>query len=553
MPQNWLEYYPAEIPRTINPDEFSSVADLYRRCIKRFSQRPAFSNMGTTLNYEELGKKSTAIAAFLTQKLGLEKGDRVAIMMPNVLQYPLILFGLLQAGMIVVNINPLYTSHELIHVLNDSGAKAIFILTNFASVLEEALQQTSVPHVITTELGDCFPWVKRWMVNSVVKYVKKLVKPWSIPGSIRFLDVLSIGAELPFADVPIKGHDLAFLQYTGGTTGVAKGAMLTHRNMLANVLQLSAWLKMDNHHQSQDIIITPLPLYHIFSLTVNCISYTMLGGHNILITNPRDISGFIKTIKNTKFTMISGVNTLFNALLNHPHFTDIDFSQARLSLGGGMAVQRIVAERWQELTGHPLIEGYGLTEASPVLTANRLDITSYTGSIGLPLPSTELSIRNDEGMELPPEEVGEIWARGPQIMAGYWHNPEETKKILTEDGWLKTGDIGRMDRQGYFYIVDRKKDMIIVSGFNVYPNEVEDVIAKHPGIREVAVVGVPDSQSGEKVKAFIVKSDPKLSEQDIIEFCQQFLTRYKIPHLIEFRSELPKTNVGKILRRALRE
>lgn len=549
----WLDNYPQNIPKTINPDEFHSLVDLYRRCFKRFGSRVAFSNFGTTLTYEELNRHSHAVAAYMTQVLKLKKGDRVAIMLPNLLQYPVILFGLLQAGMIIVNINPLYTSHELTHVINDSGTKAIFILANFAHVLEAALPNIKIQHAIVTEIGDMFSPVKRVIYNFVTKYVKRLVKPWNITISISFRTLLQEGRKLSFTSSYIDSEETAFLQYTGGTTGVAKGAMLTHRNIIANILQLSAWIKTKNRKDNEEVVITPLPLYHIFSLTVNCLTFTALGGHNVLITNPRDISAFIHTIKKYKFTAISGVNTLYNAIMAHPDFNLVDFSHVHFAVAGGMALQRIVAERWQELTGSVLIDGYGLTEASPVVAANPLDIMGFTGSVGLPMPSTDLSIRDEDGQELSFGEEGELWVRGPQIMAGYWNNSAETDKVLTKDGWLKTGDVARIDSRGFIYIVDRKKDMIIVSGFNVYPNEVEDVIARHPGVREVAVIGVPDSLSGEKVKAFIVRSDALLTEEDIISFCHQFLTRYKIPHLIEFRDELPKTNVGKILRRALRE
>jgi long-chain acyl-CoA synthetase len=504
------------------------------------------------LRYRDIDRLSRDFGAWL-QARGLGKGDRVAIMMPNVLQYPVALFGVLRAGLTVVNVNPLYTPRELEHQLIDSGATVIVIIENFAHTLQEVLAKTPVKTVITTELGDLFPFPKRWLVNFVVKHVKKMVSAWKIPGAIPFRRVLSEGAGKTLNDVPLNHDDLAFLQYTGGTTGVSKGAMLTHGNMVANLQQASAWLKPFSK-PAEETIITALPLYHIFSLTANCLTFMKVGGHNILITNPRDMPGFVKELGKVKFTVITGVNTLFNGLLHTPGFDRLDFSALKISLGGGMAVQRAVAERWKQVTGTPLIEAYGLTETSPAACINPLTLTEYNGSIGLPLSSTELSIRDDEDRErgIGPDEIGEICLRGPQVMRGYWERPEETAKVMTEDGYLRTGDVGYIDERGYVRIVDRKKDMILVSGFNVYPNEIEDVVVHHPGVLEAAAVGVPDEKSGEAVKIVVVKKDPALTAEALIAHCREHLTSYKVPRCVEFRDELPKTNVGKILRRMLR-
>lgn len=555
MKYPWLQHYPETISATINTERFTCLSDMLTQTVIKYRKNIAFSNMGTNLTYNELDEKSRAFAAYLMTDLGLKKGERVAIMMPNILQYPIALFGILRAGLTVVNVNPLYTKHELIQILNDSEAKAIVILNNFAHVLSAAQPELNfLKHVILSEIGDLFPAFKRILFNFVVKYIKRMVKPYYLPSAVEFRWVLCKGKHMPLKAVDIQRDDIAFLQYTGGTTGVSKGTMLTHSNIIANILQMSAWMDaMSTKFQEVDVVITPLPLYHIFSLVVNCMTFVMRGGQNILITNPRDIHGFIKELRKTSFTAISGVNTLYNALMNHPNFTKINFSHLRMAIAGGMALQQAVAERWQSLTKRPLIEGYGLTEASPVVTANPLTIEAYTGTIGYPLPSTEVSIRDEQQQELPANTPGELWVRGPQVMKGYWKNIAETQKILTEDGWLKTGDIAVMSDQGEISIVDRKKDMIIVSGFNVYPNEVEDIIAKHPGVLEVAVVGVPDELSGEKVKAFIVKRDSQLTEKEIIDYCHQFLTRYKVPKAVEFRHELPKSPIGKILRRELRK
>ena len=552
MEKIWLREYSPGVPAEADLNEFSSLKDILEKSCQRFSDLPAYSNMGVTLQYRDIDRLSRAFGAWLQQTLGLGKGERVALMMPNVLQYPVALFGVLRAGLIVVNVNPLYTPRELEHQLKDSGATVIVILENFAHTLQEVLDRTPVKTVITTQLGDLFPFPKRPLVNFVVKRVKKMVPAWSIPGAIPFRQVLSEGASKTLADVPLDHEDLAFLQYTGGTTGVSKGAMLTHGNLVANLQQASAWLSPVSK-PAEEIVITALPLYHIFSLTANCLTFMRVGGHNILITNPRDMPGFVKELSKVRFTGISGVNTLFNGLLHTPGFERLDFSALKLCLSGGMALQRAVAERWQQVTGVSLIEGYGLTETSPAVTFNPLTVIEYNGSIGLPFPSTDLSIRDDDGRELGIGEAGEICVRGPQVMRGYWNRPEETAQVMTADGYLRTGDIGVMDERGYTRIVDRKKDMILVSGFNVYPNEIEDVVAHHPGVLEVAAVGVPNEKTGEAVKLVVVKKDPALTAETLIEYCRQNLTAYKVPHLVEFRTELPKTNVGKILRRLLRE
>lgn len=554
MERVWVKNYHEGVPAEINPDTYSSLVAMFEQTCKQNRKQSAYSNIGSVITFAELDKKTRDFAAYLQNVLHLQKGDRFAIMMPNLLQYPVALFGALRAGLVVVNVNPLYTASELEHIINDSGSKAIVVLANFANVVNEALPktQTTLKHIIVTEVGDLFSPLKRWLVNFIVKHVKKLVPNLAIKDVIPFNSVLQEGSKLQLNPVAIQHEDVAFLQYTGGTTGISKGAILTHRNMVANVMQLLAWVKPALSPEGRNVVVTALPLYHIFSLTVNCLTFTALGGLNILITNPRDIPHFIKEIKKLKFTAISGVNTLFNALLNNPEFATVDFSRLRLCIAGGMAVQKAVADKWQKVVGSPLIEGYGLTEASPVVTANPLDIDQFTGSIGLPIPSTEITIRDENGNEVEFGTPGELWVRGPQVMPGYWHNAKESSIEITADGWLKTGDIAKESKEGYFYIVDRKKDMIIVSGFNVYPNEIEDVIAKYPGVLEVAVVGVSDEHSGEAVKAFIVKKDPNLTADEIIEYCHKLLTRYKVPKEIEFRTDLPKTNVGKILRRALR-
>ena len=552
MEKIWLKEYPAGVPAEVDLNEFSSIKDILEKSCERFAELPAYSNMGVTLRYRDIDRLSRDFGAYL-QGLGLVKGDRVAIMMPNVLQYPVALFGALRAGLTVVNVNPLYTPRELEHQLNDSGSTVIVIIENFAHTLQEVLDKTPVKTVITTELGDLFPFPKRPLVNFVVKRVKKMVPAWRIPGAVPFRRVLAEGAGKPLTEVSLNHDDIAFLQYTGGTTGVSKGAMLTHGNLVGNLQQISAWLSPFSK-PAEETIITALPLYHIFSLTGNCLTFMKVGGHNILITNPRDMPGFVRELSKIKFTVMTGVNTLFNGLLHTPGFDKLDFSSFKIALGGGMAVQRAVAEQWRKVTGIPLIEAYGLTETSPAACVNPLTLSEYNGTIGLPISSTELSIRDDEGHELGfgEDQVGEICVRGPQVMCGYWNRPEETAQVMTPDGYLRTGDVGYANEQGYVRIVDRKKDMILVSGFNVYPNEIEDIVAHHPMVLEVAAVGIPDEKSGEAVKIVVVKKDPTLTAEMLIEYCRRELTGYKLPRHVEFRTELPKTNVGKILRRLLR-
>ena len=549
--RRWLSAYPEGVPAEIDLDRYASVKDLVERSFERFAALRAFSNAGTPLSYAQTEQLSRHFAAFL-QARGLRRGDRVAIMMPNLLQYPVAIFAALRAGLVVINVNPLYTPRELEHQLKDSGARAILVLENFAHTVEQVLPATEVETVIVTELGDHFPLFKRVLFNRVVRHVRKLIPRWRIAGAIRYRAALAQGRRAPYEDVQVSGDDIAFLQYTGGTTGVAKGAVLTHRNMVANILQISAWSK-PRLKGAGETAVAPLPLYHIFALTVNLFLFFELGGHEVLITNPRDLPGFIKELRREPVTLITGVNTLFAALLESPDFGALDFSALKICLGGGMAVQSEVAARWKSVTGQALSQGYGLTETSPVVSANPLDGRDFNGSVGLPIPSTEVQIRDDDGNALPIGEVGEICVRGPQVMRGYWQRPEATTEILSADGWLKTGDIGRMDEQGFVFIEDRKKDMIIVSGFNVYPNEIEDVAAAHPGVLEAAAIGIPHKQSGEAVRLFVVKRDPELTADDLIAHCRKYLTRYKIPREVVFRDELPKTNVGKILRRALRD
>ncbi|MGH8397187.1 MAG: long-chain-fatty-acid--CoA ligase [Gammaproteobacteria bacterium] len=552
MEKIWLKEYPKDVPAEINPDQYASLKAMFEDSCRQYAALPAYSNLGTTLSYADLDRLSGQFGAYLQKVAGLNKGDRVAIMMPNLLQYPVALFGILRTGMVAVNVNPLYTARELEHQLKDSGARTIVILENFANTLQEALPLTDVKHVVVTAIGDLVPFPKRALVNFVVRKVKKMVPAWHIEGAVPFRTALSRGAQHSLDDVAVTGEDIAFLQYTGGTTGVAKGAELTHRNMVANVLQASAWLG-PHLTKGSEVVITALPLYHIFSLTANCLVFMDIGGHNILITNPRDMPGFVKELSKWKFTAITGVNTLFNGLLHTEGFDKLDFSGVKIALGGGMAVQRAVAAKWKQTTRSTLVEAYGLTETSPAACINPLDLKDYNGSIGLPIPSTNLSIRDDDGNELKVGEVGELCFKGPQVMRGYWNRPDETVQVLSADGWLRTGDMGRVDARGYVYIVDRKKDMILVSGFNVYPNEVEDVMMMHPGVREVAAVGVEDEHSGEVVKLFVVKKDPSLTVEALKEYAHKELTGYKRPKYIEFREELPKSNVGKILRRELRD
>jgi len=554
MERIWLKHYPAGVPADIDPDKYQSIRDLFEESVASFGARPAYYCMGREISFGELDRMSKAFGAWL-QSQGLAKGERVALMMPNVLQYPVALFGILRAGMAVVNVNPLYTPRELEHQLKDSGAKAIVILENFAHVLEQVIAKTPVKHVVVAAMGDLLGGVKGALVNFVVRNVKKMVPAFELEHAMRFNDVLAAASRMTLARVEIGPGDIAFLQYTGGTTGVSKGAMLLNRNITANLTQVDAWLNpfLTDEDRKRYIIITALPLYHIFSLTVNCLMMLKIGGKNVLIVNPRDIPGFVKELARHKYTTITGVNTLFNALINDPDFDKLDFSSLRISNGGGMAVQQAVAEKWKKITGVTLTEGYGLTETSPVATTNPPDLKEFNGSIGLPVPSTEISIRDDAGNELPLGQAGEICIRGPQVMAGYWQKPEETAQVMTADGFFRSGDIGIMDEKGHTRIVDRKKDMILVSGFNVYPNEIEGVVMMHPGVLECAVVGVADQHSSETVKLFVVRKDPELTEKELREHCHQNLSGYKCPKYIEFRAELPKTNVGKILRRALRE
>ena len=552
MDKIWLKNYPKGVPAEVDVRTYASLKEILERSCARYRDLPAFSNMGSTISYGQLDALSSAFGAYLQQLPGLAKGDRVAIMMPNLLQYPVTMFGALRAGMTVVNVNPLYTPRELQHQLEDSGAKVIVVLENFARTVQEVLERTPVPHVVVTRVGDLLSFPMGLVANLAVKYLKRLVPDWRIPQAVDLALALELGRR-PLADVALGADDVAFLQYTGGTTGVPKGAILTHGNMVANLEQTAAWIGR-NLEEGAETIVTALPLYHVFSLTANLLTFLKLGAHNVLITNPRDIPGFVKELKKVPFTAITGVNTLFNALLNAPGIGQVNAKALKLAVGGGMAVQRAVAERWQQLFGIPLIEGYGLTETSPIVCANPLDVREYTGTIGLPLPSTEVSIRDNAGKELAPGETGEICVRGPQVMKGYWNRPDETAKVLTADGWLRTGDIGFIDERGYVKLVDRKKDIILVSGFNVYPNEVEDVAMSHPDVLEAAAVGIPDERSGERVRLVVVRKSPQLTKEQLIEHCRKYLGGYKVPKDVVFRdAPLPKTNIGKILRRAIRE
>lgn len=553
MDKVWLNSYPEGVPAEIDPDAYSSINEIFDQSVIHYAERPAFSNLGASITYAELDRQCRAFAAYLEKKAALKKGDRMAIMMPNLLQYPVAMFGALRAGITVVNTNPLYTRRELQHQLTDAGVSAIVILENFAHVLETCIGETPVKTVITTRMGDMLPFPKSALVNFVVTYVKRMVRPFHLDDTVTFGQVVREGESLNFTPVKLEGDDVAFLQYTGGTTGIAKGAMLTHRNIVANVEQAAAWLKPFVSQSEQEVVITALPLYHIFALTANCLTFMRNGGLNYMITNPRDMKGFVKELSKVRFTAITGVNTLFNGLLNTPGFDRVDFSELHISLGGGMAVQRSVAERWQKVTDGPLLEAYGLTETSPAVCINPLDLTAYSGSIGVPVPSTEVCIRDEEGNELGTNQPGELCVRGPQVMKGYWNRPEETARSIDENGWFSTGDIATVDEKGFVRIVDRKKDMILVSGFNVYPNEVEDVIASHPEVLEVGAIGVPDERCGEVVKLVVVKKTPGLTEETLNAYCKENLTGYKRPRYITFASELPKSNVGKILRRELRE
>jgi long-chain acyl-CoA synthetase len=551
MTKIWHKAYDTGVPYDINPNEYSSINDVIEVGFTKFKNNPAFHNMGTTLTYEEIDRLSLKFASYLQNDLHLQKGDRVALMMPNILQYPIALFGVLRAGLVAVNVNPLYTPRELEHQLKDAGAKAIVIFANSANVLEKVIASTPVKTVIVTEIGDMLKFPKNYIVNFVLKHVKKMVPAFSLPNAVSFKEVIAKGDAAKFKKVDVKLDDIAFLQYTGGTTGVAKGAILTHKNIVANMVQARAWIK-NLITDGKEIIITPLPLYHIFSLTANCFIFNSVGALNVLITNPRDIPGFVKELQKWKFTSITGVNTLFNGLLNNEEFRKLDFSHLKVTLGGGMAVQKAVAEKWKEVTGRPLIEAYGLTETSPAACINPMSLKDYNGFIGLPIPSTEVEIKDDNGKTLPLGEIGEICIRGPQVMAGYYNRPDETAKVMTADGFFKTGDLGFMNEMGYSKIVDRKKDMILVSGFNVYPNELEDVIVQNSKVLECAAIGIPDEKSGEVVKVFVVKKDESLTQEELMKFCREHLTSYKVPKMIEFRKELPKSNVGKILRKDLR-
>ncbi|MDA9501937.1 long-chain fatty acid--CoA ligase [Bradyrhizobium sp. CCBAU 11357] len=554
MERIWLKQYPPGVPADIEPTQYASLVDLLEESFTKFADRKAFICMDKSISYRDLDQMSVALAAYL-QGRGLQRGARVAIMMPNVLQYPVATAAVLRAGFAVVNVNPLYTPRELEHQLKDSGAEAIIVLENFAHTVEQVIARTQVKHVIVASMGDLLGF-KGVIVNLVVRRVKKMVPAWSLPGSVSFNDALSAGRGMTFNKPKLSPGDVAFLQYTGGTTGVSKGATLLHRNIVANVLQNDAWLQPALNappHVEQLMIVCALPLYHIFALTACYLLAVRAGGCNLLIPNPRDIPGFVKELAKYQVNSFPAVNTLYNGLMHHPDFKKLDFSKLKISNGGGMAVQRPVADQWKAITGCFIAEGYGLSETSPTLTCNPATATEFTGTIGIPVPSTYISIRDDDGNEVPLGQAGEICAKGPQVMSGYWNRPEETAKVMTADGFFRTGDIGVLDEKGYTKIVDRKKDMILVSGFNVYPNEIEEVIASHPGVLECAVIGIPDSKSGEAVKAFVVKKDPNLTAEAVIKFCHEQLTGYKVPKHIEFRNDLPKTNVGKILRRQLRD
>ena len=548
-----MKSYQEDVPVELPPPAFKSLREMIEFSFNEFPERPAYTNMGTTLSYRDLDKLSMKFACYLQKSLGLVRGERVAIMLPNILQYPVVLVGLFRAGLVAVNVNPLYTPRELRHQLKDSGAKCIVILENFAHTLEEVLGDVNIQHVVTTQVGDLLGWPKGAITNFVLKRVRKAVPKYSLPGRFRLRTALRSGARHKLDHIELGFADIAFLQYTGGTTGVAKGAMLSHRNMVYNVHQSRAW-QADIYADVERIIaITALPLYHIFSLQSNCLSVMYQGGENILITNPRDLPAFVKELQRHKFSYVSGVNTLFAALLNTPGFADLDFSGLRLTIGGGMAVQEAISDKWQEVTGLHITQAYGLTETSPASISNPLYLKNFTGSIGLPISSTDAQIFDDDGNEMALGEIGEICIRGPQVMEGYWQNPGETAKVMLPGGWFRTGDIGRMDEDGFFYIEDRKKDMILVSGFNVYPNEIEGIVVEMEGVLEAAAIGIADEKSGEVVKLFVVRSDPSVTEEDVENYCRENLTGYKVPKEIEFRDDLPKTNVGKILRRALRD
>ena len=549
----WVKEYPKGVAAKVEYSQYSSLVDMLEQAFRKYAELKGFDNMGKTYTYKEIDDASNAFAAYLQKGMGLKKGDRIAIQMPNCLQYPIAMFGALRAGLVVVNTNPLYTPREMKHQFKDAGVKAVVIMSMFAHHLEEVLPETDIQHVVVTNLGDMLGGLKGGLVNFVVKKVKKMVPDYNLPKAIPFKEVLAKGKKYIFDKPEIKPEDLAFLQYTGGTTGVAKGAMLSHQNVVAHTLQITEWFKPLLEKGKQEIMITAIPLYHIFALAVNGIFMTHIGARNILVTNPRDMKAFLKDLKKFPFTLITGVNTLYNGLLNQPDFASVDFSHLKTAIGGGMAVQKAVAEKWKKVTGVALVEGYGLSETSPVLSVNPLDGRESQGTIGLPMPNTELGIFDEEGNKLGEEEVGEICARGPQVMKGYWKRPDDSEKAFFNKEWFRTGDMGIMQPNGYFKIVDRKKDMINVSGFNVYPNEIEDIIAMHPKVLEIAAIGVPDERSSEVVKACVVKKDPSLTKEELIAYCRENMTAYKVPKVVEFREELPKSNVGKILRRLLRE
>lgn len=547
----WIKNYPEGIPSEINPEVYSSLVELLDEGFDKYANLPCMENMGKVLTFDQLRKEVNYMASFFQNQTSLEKGDRIAIQMPNLLQYPIAMFAALKCGLIVVNINPLYTATEMKHQINDAGAKAIIILSNFACNLEKVVSDTPLETIITTEIGDALGGLKKVITNFVVKKIKKMVPPYSLPTAIKFNDAISKGKNKTFQPIEVSSDDLAFLQYTGGTTGRSKGAMLSHGNLIANLEQVYGWLSL-KLEEGKEIVITALPLYHIFALTSNCMTMFKFGAHNVLITNPRDMSAFIKDMSKHQFSVMTGVNTLFNGLLNQEAFRNLDFSKLKAAIGGGMAVQKPVADKWMEVTGSPLAEGYGLTETSPVLTVNPLDGRQKIGSIGMPMPSTDIKLVGDDGKEVAMGEVGELYAKGPQIMKGYWEKDDETANVM-EGEWFKTGDMATLDEEGFFKIVDRKKEMILVSGFNVYPNEIEEALTEHPKVFEVGVIGVPDAKSTEAVKAFIVKNNDSLTKEEVQDFAHENLTRYKCPKHIEFVKELPKTNVGKILRRILKE
>ena len=552
--KSWFKSYQGGVPKEIDPDQYGSILEVLTESFTKHREARSFYCMGTSITYGELDDLSNKFASYLQNDLGLKKGDRIALMMPNILQYPIALFGILKAGMVAVNVNPLYTARELAHQLNDSGSQALVIFENSASVLEEVLHETCVKHVLLTGIGDYLSFPKNYIVNFAIKHIKKMIPAYSLPSAKSFKKVIGSADPSKFVAPEMENTDTAFLQYTGGTTGVSKGAELTHRNILSNILQAKVWLMPAlREHEGEIIIITPLPLYHIFSLTANCFIFSSLSALNVLIPNPRDMKGFIEELNNWKMTAFTGVNTLFNGLLNQEDFKNVDFSKLKVTLGGGMAVQKAVAEKWKKVTGKPLIEAYGLTETSPAACVNPLDLAEYNGCIGLPIPSTEVIIADDDGKKLSVGEIGEICIKGPQVMKGYWNRPEETAKVMTSDGFFRSGDIGVEDERGFFKIVDRKKDMILVSGFNVYPNEIEDVISAHEKVFECAAIGIPDEKSGEVVKIFVVKKDESLTVDELKAYCREELTGYKVPKLYEFRTDLPKSNVGKILRKDLRE